>query len=90
MFWTMSAFVAFLLLWGLAWRSQPKLAFGIFFGLAIGAIAAQWIGPYNSLADVPIWLPPLPFATVAIVLLVYGFLAWWILDVRGKADGESD
>ena len=90
MFWTMSAFAVFLSLWGLAWRSQPKLAFGILFGLAIGAVAAQWIGPWESLADVPIWLPPLPFAAVAVVLLVYGFLAWWILDVRQKADGESD
>jgi len=86
MLWTLFAFVVFLILWGFAWRSQPKLAFGIFVGLFIGAAVSPAIGPYESIADVPIWLPPLPFATVTVVLLVYGFLAWWVLDVKRKPE----
>ena len=49
-------FIVFLILWGFAWRDQPKLAFGIFVGLFIGAVAAPSIGPYQSIADVPLWL----------------------------------
>ncbi len=85
MFWTMTAFVVFLLLWGLTWRSQPKLAFGMLIGLIVGVIAAQWIGPFESIHDVPLWLPPLPFAVVAVGLLIYGGLAWW-----GLADGADE
>ena len=55
-------------------------------GLIAGAIAAPFLGPYESIADVPIWLPPLPFATVTLVCFVYGFLAWWVLDVKRKPD----
>ncbi len=79
-------FIVFLILWGFAWRDQPKLAFGIFVGLFIGAVAAPSIGPYQSIADVPLWLAPLPFITVTTVLMIYGFLAWWILDVKKKSD----
>ena len=86
MFWTMTAFIFFLLLWGLTWRSQPKLAFGILIGLIAGATAAGWIGPYEGMDDVPIWLPPLPFAVVAVGLMIYGGLAWWGLD--SDADEE--
>ena len=86
MFWTMTAFIVFLLLLGLTWRGQPKLAFGIVIGLLVGAIAAGWIGPYESLSDVPLWLPPLPFAVVAVGLLIYGALAWWGLD----SDADED
>ena len=86
MFWTMTAFIVFLLLLGLMWRGQPKLAFGIVIGLLVGAIAAGWIGPYESLSDVPLWLPPLPFAVVAVGLLIYGALAWWGLD----SDADED
>ena len=86
LFWTMTAFICFLLLWGLTWRSQPKLAFGILIGLSIGAFAAGWIGPFESLSDVPLWLPPLPFAVVAAGLMIYGGLVWWRLD----SDADED
>ena len=86
MLWVVIAFIFFLILWGLAWRSQIKLAFGILIGLIAGAAAAPFLGPYESIADVPIWLPPLPFVTVTVVMFVYGFLAWWVLDVKKKSD----
>ncbi|MCY3729705.1 MAG: hypothetical protein OXF98_00050 [Rhodospirillaceae bacterium] len=86
MFWVVASFIVFLILWGFAWRSQVKLAFGILIGLIAGAAVAPFIGPYESILDVPLWLPPLPFAIVTLVLLVYGFLAWWVLDVQKKTD----
>ena len=86
MLWVVTAFVFFLILWGFAWRSQIKLAFGILIGLIAGAAAAPFLGPYEGIADVPLWLPPLPFVTVTLVMFVYGFLAWWVLDVKKKSD----
>src|SRR5438034_6571270 len=58
----------FLVLWGVAWRRQPNLAFGIFLGVAITAVVAAVVRPFD-MRNVPIWLPPLPFAVVAISLL---------------------
>ena len=86
MFWVVTSFIVFLILWGFAWRSQIRLAFGILIGLIAGAAAAPFLGPYEGLADVPMWLPPLPFITITVVMFVYGFLAWWALDVKKKSD----
>lgn len=77
-----SAFVVLLILWGLAWVYHIKLAFGVLIGLVIGAVLAQFIGPYNSIEDVPLWLPPMPFVFVVAVLFGYAFVAWWFLDYK--------
>ena len=79
-----SLFLVFLLLWALAWRYQIKLAFGILIGLVIGGIIAQFLGPYNSLAEVPIWLPPAPFMFIVFVLFAYAFVAWYVLDYKAN------
>ena len=55
----------FLVLWGVAWRRQPNLAFGIFLGVAIAAVLAAVVRPFD-MHSVPVWLPPLPFAIVAV------------------------
>jgi len=79
-----TAFVVFLILWALAWRFQIKLAFGILIGLVIGGILAQFLGPYNSIAEVPIWLPPAPFMFIVTVLFLYAFVAWYVLDYKAN------
>ena len=79
--WTFSiiAFLVFLVLWGLAWRNQIKMAFGIFIGIVVGVIAAMAMGPIE-IEEIPIWLPATPFAVVAIALLIFGILAWVVGD----------
>lgn len=67
--------VTFLVYWGITWRRQPKLAFGIFIGLGAAWAIAAALGSV-SLDRVPLWLPPLPFAVVAVTLFVFGILAW--------------
>jgi len=67
----------FLVLWGVAWRRQPNLAFGIFLGVAIAAVVAAVFRPFD-MRSVPIWLPALPFAVVAISLLCFGIWAWFL------------
>jgi hypothetical protein len=70
-----SGLVLFLALWGAAWRRQPNLALGIFFGVAIAAVVAALVRA-SHLHSVPLWLPPLPFAVVAISLFGFGIWAW--------------
>ena len=70
-------FVVFLILWGIAWRSQTRLAFGIFIGIGVGWLIATLIGPIQ-MDHVPLWLPPLPFAIVATGLFCFGVAAWII------------
>lgn len=67
--------VAFLFLWVLAWRTQVNLAFGIALGIMIDWIVAAVVGPIR-LEQIPVWLPPLPFAIIAVTLLCFGILAW--------------
>jgi hypothetical protein len=69
-------FLAFLALWSIAWRNRPILAFGIFLGTATVCVLAAVVRP-SGIQHIPLWLPPLPFAVVAITLLYFGFLAWW-------------
>src|SRR5262245_14406895 len=67
--------VLFLAFWGVAWPRQPNLALGIFFGVAIAAPLAALVRP-SHLHSVPVWLPPIPFAAVAISLFGFGIWAW--------------
>ena len=70
-------FVLFLILWGIAWRNQTRLAFGIFIGIGVGLLIASLVGPIE-MDHVPLWLPPLPFALVATGLFCFGIAAWVI------------
>jgi hypothetical protein len=63
--------------WGVAWREQPNLAFGILPGVVIVAVVAAFVRRFH-MHNVPIWLPALPFAVVAISLLCLGIRAWFL------------
>jgi hypothetical protein len=64
------------LLWVLAWRRQRRFAVGTVVG-ALVALTAVWLVEPFKLTHIPIWLPPLPFALVAITLFCFGALAWF-------------
>jgi hypothetical protein len=69
--------VVFVLLWAGLWRSQPKAAFGVLIGLPIAWILSLIIQPYvTGMNDIPIWLPPIPVACIAIVLFYFGVRTW--------------
>ncbi len=69
--------VVFLGLWGLAWRNQPVLAFGIFLGAVVVIVIAVLLRP-SGFDHIPLWLPPLPLVIVAVALFYFGILAWLI------------
>jgi hypothetical protein len=64
------------LLWVLAWRYQRRFAVGTVAGAAIALLAAWLVRPFE-MTHIPLWLPPLPFALVAVTLFVFGVLAWF-------------
>jgi hypothetical protein len=66
------------LLWGRLWKSNFSLAFGIIFGVLIAIALSYLIRPYViDMSSIPVWLPPLPLATIAISLFIYGGLVWF-------------
>jgi hypothetical protein len=68
-------FLVLLAAWAAAWRSNPAMALGIGIGILMGWLAAGMAGRIH-LDEIPIWLPPLPFAVVAATLIIFGVLVW--------------
>jgi hypothetical protein len=84
MLWWLLA-VAFLsILWAGMWKNLTRMAFGVLFGLPLGWLFSLYIQNNVHMQDIPIWLPPLPFAIVATLLLVVGLVLWF------RADDDSD
>jgi hypothetical protein len=91
MLWWLIGVAVFVLIWGKMWQSQPKLSFGVLIGLLLAWFFSRLIRPYvTGMEQVPIWLPPLPFATVAVTLLVVGALIWLRADKLAPVPRKDD
>lgn len=78
MFWWLAGVAIFVLLWGGLWRRNLLLSFGVLIGLLLAWLASVFVEPYvTGMEEIPVWLPPLPLATIAVVLFVYGALVWF-------------
>lgn len=65
------------LIWGIVWARNIELALGILIGLPIAWLLSKLITPYvTGMEEVPIWLPPLPIATIALLLFIKGALVF--------------
>ena len=81
MLWWLIGVAVFVLIWGRMWQGQPKLAFGVLIGLLIAWFLSRLIRPFlTGMETIPLWLPPLPFAIVAISLLAAGAWIWFKAD----------
>jgi len=86
------AVIACLLAFGLLWKRNPLIAFGVLVGVLLAWLLSYLLKPLvTGMETIPVWLPPLPLATVALVLFVFGGLVW----IRGneglpKRPPESD
>lgn len=80
---------ALLLFWGAMWKNYTKLAIGVLIGMPIGWLFSKVAQTYltGDMHDLPLWLPPLPFALVAILLLVVGIIIWVRPDDSGRSAG---
>ena len=67
--------------WGLIWKRNLVLGFGVLIGVLLAWMLSYLLKPYvTGMKEIPLWLPPLPLATVALVLFIYGALIW----IRGN------
>ena len=71
----------FIVLWGKLWGSSPRAAFGAAIGFVL-ALLLSWIfssqltGYVTDMNEIPVWLPPLPFALVVVALFYFGIKTW--------------
>jgi ABC-type sulfate transport system permease component len=73
--------VVCLFAWAAIWKQNLVLGFGVLIGVLLAWVLSYPIEPYvTGMKEIPVWLPPLPLATVAIVLFIYGALVW----IRGS------
>jgi hypothetical protein len=71
----------FVLLWGALWRASPKGGFGVLIGLPFAWLFSRYMTPYvTGMENIPIWLPPLPLAIIAVTLFVFGAVIWFRAD----------
>ena len=74
----------FILIWGKLWRALPAAGFGVLIGLPLAWLASILLTPYvTGMKDIPVWLPPLPLAIVALTLFVFGVIVWFRADKLG-------
>jgi hypothetical protein len=80
LFWLVGVAI-FVLLWGALWRTSPRGGFGVLVGLPVAWILSRLLTPYvTGMETIPIWLPPLPLALVALTLFVFGAIIWFKAD----------
>lgn len=82
---------ALALFWGAMWKNYTKMAVGALIGIPAGWFAAGPVYSYlaGDMEDIPLWLPPLPFAIVAVLLLVVGAIIWFRPDPPPKSGDNS-
>jgi hypothetical protein len=78
-------------LWAAMWNGLPKMALGVLIGLPIGWLFSRSIQTYltGNMEEIPLWLPPLPLAIVAVLLLVVGLVIFLRAD-DDRADAAAD
>lgn len=78
MLWWILGIAACVLIWGALWKRNLVLAFGVLIGVLLAWLLSYLLRPYVTGEEhIPLWLPPLPLATVALILFVYGGLVWF-------------
>jgi ABC-type sulfate transport system permease component len=71
----------FVLLWGALWRTNPRAAFGAVIGFVL-ALSIAWVfsnqltNYVTHMNEIPVWVPPLPFALVVVTLFYFGIRTW--------------
>jgi ABC-type sulfate transport system permease component len=71
----------FVLLWAALWKTNPRAAFGAVIGFVLALIVAwvfssQLTNYVTHMNEIPVWVPPLPFALVVVTLFYFGIRTW--------------
>jgi uncharacterized membrane protein YccC len=94
MFWWLVGVVVCLAVWGALWQRNLSLAGGVLVGVLLAWVLSYYLKPYvTGMETIPIWIPPLPLATIAVALFVYGAIVWFRGNdalPKGKQEDHSD
>src|SRR5262245_5423163 len=67
----------FVLLLGALWKASPKAGLGALVGVGVAWVLSLFMTPYvTGMAEIPLWLPPLPIAIIALSLFYFGIRTW--------------
>jgi hypothetical protein len=74
--WLLGVAFAVLLL-GALWKASPKAGLGALIGIFVAWILSLYMTPYvTGMTEIPLWLPPLPIAIIALALFYFGIKTW--------------
>ena len=78
MVWWLIGVAVACLIWAGIWKKDLSLGFGVLLGVLLAWLLSYLVEPYvTGMETIPVWLPPLPLATVATLLFVYGAMIWF-------------
>jgi ABC-type sulfate transport system permease component len=81
----------FVVLWGALWKASAKGGFGVLIGLPIAWICSRLMTPYvTGMEEIPLWVPPLPIALIALALFYFGARTWLRADNLPPPPPEPD
>ena len=66
-----------LVLWLRAWQRGSRLALGLAIGAGLVLLGSLFVQSGLAFDHMPVWVPALPFAIIAITLFGFGALAWF-------------
>lgn len=66
-----------MLLWIRAWERRSRLAIGVVIGAALALIVGPVLRAVAAADPMPVWIPAVPFALIALALFGFGLLAWF-------------
>jgi hypothetical protein len=66
-----------MLLWIFAWQRGSQLARGIVIGVVLALVVGPLVRGSGAPDHMPVWVPALPFALIALTLFGFGLLAWF-------------
>jgi hypothetical protein len=66
-----------MVLWILAWQRGSRFAIGIVVGVFIALGVGAVVRAIGTAGSMPVWVPALPFALIALALFAFGLLAWF-------------
>ena len=66
-----------MVLWLRAWQRGSRLALGLAIGAGLVLLGSLFMQSALDFDHMPVWVPALPFAIIAITLFGFGALAWF-------------
>jgi ABC-type sulfate transport system permease component len=76
---------------GALWKASPKAGMGALFGVFVAWILSYFMRPYvTGMTELPLWLPPLPIAIIALALFYFGVRTWLRADSLPPPQPEDE